>query len=115
VGHTYGAGNSFVRALVSNWQVSGIETYESGLPLGTAGANCDASDTASCYASFAPAFTGPERINGSYGSGNLIGSNLTSYLNPALKIRRLLLSAIRPPLWLTNCATRDTSTKTFRC
>ncbi len=84
-GHSVGAGNPVVRALVSNWQVSGIETYRSGFPLGTVGANCTLYYTGACYASFNPSFSGSERINGSYGSGNLLGpsSTITKYLNPA--------------------------------
>jgi hypothetical protein len=82
-GHSLGSGNSVVRALVSDWEVSGIETYERGTPLGTVGASCNAPYTGACYASFNPAFSGPVRINGSYGTGDLLGKDNPAYINAA--------------------------------
>src|SRR5207248_2760945 len=66
VGHSLGKGNAVVRALVSDWQISGIITASSGLPLGPLAATCNAPMTGACYGSYSPAFTGPVRINGNY-------------------------------------------------
>jgi len=35
----------------------------------------------SCYADFAPGFSGPVRINGDYGSGDLLGTNPPAFLD----------------------------------
>lgn len=80
-GHSVGSSNAFVRGLVSGWQISGIITASSGLPLGPFTGNCNAPMTGACYASYNPAFTGPARINGGYGDGNILGSNTTSYID----------------------------------
>jgi hypothetical protein len=73
-GHSLGSSNKAVRALVSDWQISGIETYTAGYPLGLVGANCDAPYTGACYASFSPSFTGPAE-SGPLGAGNLLSSS----------------------------------------
>lgn len=84
-GHSLGNGNGFVRALVSNWQVSGIQSYVEGTPLGQAPitATCDVPFTGGCYADYTPGFSGPVRINGAYGSGNILGPNPTSFIDAA--------------------------------
>lgn len=82
-GHRFGDGNAVVRNLVSNWQLSGIITASSGLPLGPITGTCNAPNTGSCYASYNPAFTGSPRINGGYGDGKVLGANSTSYINKA--------------------------------
>jgi hypothetical protein len=39
--------------------------------------------SSTCIASYNPSFSGPARINGSYGDGNIIGSGVVSYINKA--------------------------------
>ena len=71
-------------AIVGGWQLSGIDQYSSGTPLGPFGAACDVPYTGGCYADRNPAFSGAVRINGSYGSVNPKGVNgaaATSYIN----------------------------------
>ncbi len=90
-GHNLGSGNAIVRALVSHWQASGIITFTSGAPLGITGSGCNTPGVVSstngsaayCDVSYNPNFTGPVRINGSYGDGNAIGTGAVSYLNKA--------------------------------
>lgn len=79
-GHRLGAGDAVIRGVVSHWQLSGIETYEQGQPLGPFTASCDAPYTGTCYADYNPSFHGPVRINGRYGAGYYKGS-LLPYIN----------------------------------
>ena len=81
-GHLLGAQNRLINVLVGGWQLSGLQQYTSGTPLGPIGAACNVPYTGGCYADYNPTFTGPVRINGSYGSGNPRGANPTSYINP---------------------------------
>jgi hypothetical protein len=74
--------NKAVLAIVSGWQLSGVTTWHSGSGLGSIGASCTLPNAGSCYASYAPGFTGPVQT-AAYGTGNLSGSNTTSYLNVA--------------------------------
>jgi hypothetical protein len=67
-------GNRVAALLAGGWRLSGITTYRSGLLLGTIGANCNTPNAGSCYADYNPAFTGPVRIGGDYGSGDVKGS-----------------------------------------
>jgi len=62
-----GSGHRTVQAIVKNWQISSITQFRSGGPLGTIGAACNLPNAGTCYADFNPSFTGPVRINGSYG------------------------------------------------
>lgn len=80
-GHALGSRNPLVRGLVSHWQVSAILTYESGLPLGPVTGSGFAPYTGGTYANYAPGFSGPVRINGSWGSGNVLGQTPPSYIN----------------------------------
>jgi hypothetical protein len=84
----FGKGQKWLRSgapgyIASGWQVSGIVTYRSGTPIGTIGASsCNVSTVSAggCFATYNPAFTGPVRINGGWGSGNLLGSSPTTFL-----------------------------------
>ncbi|HYM05239.1 MAG TPA: hypothetical protein VEU11_01645, partial [Terriglobales bacterium] len=76
-----GAGNAVVERLASNWQLSGITTYGSGSGFGSIGANCNTPNAGSCYADYNPNFSGPVRINGSYGSGDLLGPHPPAFLD----------------------------------
>jgi hypothetical protein len=79
-----GSGNRVVRAIVRDWQISSITQFRSGRPLGTTGtisATCTLPNAGTCYADFNPTFTGPVRINGNYGSGNVLGANPPSFID----------------------------------
>ncbi len=77
-GQRFGGDNGFVNAVIGGWQLSGIEQYNAGTPMGTIFGNCNApyvggagiaAPSAPCYADFAPSFTGKVRINGKIGNG----------------------------------------------
>lgn len=76
-------------ALVSDWKVSGITRFATGTPLGTIAASCNVPNAGGCWASYNPSFTGPVRINGDWGDGDLLGSNppanvdKNAFMNPA--------------------------------
>jgi hypothetical protein len=76
-----GSGNPVVRAIVKDWQVSGITQFRSGRPLGAIGAACNLPSAGTCYADFAPNFTGAVRINGDYGDGNVLGPTPLTYID----------------------------------
>jgi hypothetical protein len=76
-----GSGNPLVRALVHGWQVSGITQYRSGRPLGPILAACNLPSAGTCYADFNPNFSGPVRINGDYGQGDILGANPPSFID----------------------------------
>jgi hypothetical protein len=80
-GHRLSSGSKVVDALVSGWRFSGIQSYVQGTPQGSVGANCTVPYAGGCYADYNPNFTGPIKINGSYGTGNLLGSSPPVYLN----------------------------------
>jgi hypothetical protein len=80
-GHRLGSSNKVASALVSGWQWSGIQSYTQGTPLGSIGANCTVPHTGGCYADYNPNFSGSIKINGSYGTGNLLGATPPVYLN----------------------------------
>ena len=70
-----GSGNPFVRAVVKDWQLSGITRFRSGVLVGSIGATCNLPNAGSCYADFNPNFSGPVRINGDFGDGDVLGPN----------------------------------------
>jgi len=70
-----------INVITGNWQLSGITTYRDGAPISTIIGACNLPQAGTCYASYAPGYTGDPRINGSYGSGNLLGSNTTAFLD----------------------------------
>jgi hypothetical protein len=78
-----GSGNPAVRAIVKDWQISGITQFRSGRPLGSILAACNLPNAGSCYADFAPGFGGDVRINGDYGDGDVLGANPPSYIDRA--------------------------------
>ena len=73
--------NTMVRTLVGGWQLSGITTFYSGVPFASLTANCNLPNAGSCYADYNPTFTGPVRINGGYGSGDLLATNAPAFLD----------------------------------
>jgi hypothetical protein len=76
-----GSGNTVVRAIVRDWQISGITQFRSGRPLGAIGAACNLPSAGTCYADFNPSFTGAVRINGQYGDGDVLGTNPPTYID----------------------------------
>src|SRR5215469_14979443 len=81
-GKSLNPGNAAARAVVSGWNVSGVFVFTSGAPLALTGTACIAGGIlGTCIPNYNPAFTGPVRINGGYGDGNVLGSSPTSYLN----------------------------------
>jgi hypothetical protein len=83
-GHNLGSGNQVVSAIVSHWQISGVLNFNSGTPLVVTGSGCVVTGvTSTCIASYNPNFSGPVRINGSYGTGNVAGAGATPYINKA--------------------------------
>jgi hypothetical protein len=77
-GRQFDTSNKVVRAIVSGWQVSGITRYASGTPLGPFTATCNVQGAGTCWASYNPAFTGPVKINGGWGHGNV---NTDAYID----------------------------------
>src|SRR5215472_188682 len=72
--------------VVGGWQLSSISTYRSGTLFGTIGASCNTPNAGSCYADYNPAFTGPVRINGGYGSGDVRSAvylDINAFKSPA--------------------------------
>ena len=76
-----GSGNRVVRAIIRNWQVSGISQFRSGRPLSSIGAACNLPSAGNCYADFNPSFSGPVRINGDYGDGDVLGTTPPTYID----------------------------------
>ena len=77
-----GSDNAFVRAIVRDWQISGITQFRSGRPLGSiTGATCNPANAGGCYADFNPSFSGDVRINGDYGDGDVLGANPPTYID----------------------------------
>ena len=76
-----GKNSRVVDAIAGHWQLSAITTYRDGAPIATLTAACNLPQAGTCYANYAPGFSSPVRINGSWGSGNLLGSNTTTYLD----------------------------------
>lgn len=76
-----GSRHAVTRAIVKDWQVSGITQFRSGRPLGMIGAACNLPNAGTCYADFNPSFTGAVRINGEYGDGDVLGTNPPSYVD----------------------------------
>lgn len=81
-GHHMNPGNAAARAIVGGWTISGIVSYSSGSPLALTGTACNGGGIlGTCIPNYNPAFNGNVRINGGYGSGNVLGSSPTSYLD----------------------------------
>jgi len=85
----FGKGRQFanqgglVDAVVGGWQISAVQLYNSGQPLGTINGACNVPYAGGCYADYNTSFTGPVRINGSYGSGVSKTNTTKIYLDKA--------------------------------
>ncbi len=85
-GQAWGGSNKVVDLLAGHWQISSITTYRSGTLFGTIGASCNTPSAGSCYADYNAAFSGPARINGAYGSGDVRSTSyvdVNAFKNPA--------------------------------
>lgn len=82
-GHRFGQG-ALLNTIVGGWQLSGIQQYSSGTPIGTMNASCpnNLPLTNGCYADYAPAFSGNPRINGAFHGGRA-GIDVHAFQNPA--------------------------------
>jgi hypothetical protein len=83
-GTSFDSSNKVIDSVISGWQLSGINRFASGIPLGPiTGTACSVGTMGTCYASFNPAFTGPVRINGDWGDGNVLGAvaNATAFID----------------------------------
>jgi len=88
-GHILGGDNRVVNAIAGGWQISGIEQYNAGTPIGTIYGTCNSLAnqyaggkafffaSTSCYADYAPGFSGSARL-GNIGSGD---PRTTPYFN----------------------------------
>ena len=84
----FGLQRSWAKAAANGWRLSSITRIRSGLPYGIIGASCTLPNAGACRASYNPAFTGSPRINGDWGSGDLLGArpiflDKTAFQNPA--------------------------------
>jgi hypothetical protein len=73
--------NGAIRSIVSGWAFSGISRYASGVPLGPFVGTCTLPQAGTCYADYNPAFSGPVRINGNFGDGNVSGGTTVAYFD----------------------------------
>jgi hypothetical protein len=85
-GRRWASSGNALQRVVGGWQVSSITTYRSGTLFGTIGAACNTPQAGSCYADYNPAFSGPVRINGNYGSGDVRSAvylDINAFKSPA--------------------------------
>jgi len=87
-GRAINPSNLVARAVASGWRLSSITRLRSGLPYGIIGASCNLPNAGGCRASYNPSFTGSVRINGDWGSGDLLGArpaflDAKAFTNPA--------------------------------
>ncbi len=80
-GHALGSGNAVERYVAGGWLVSGIYTYNSGIPLAVVASGCTTPNEGQCMPNYNTAYGGPVRINGSYGRGQT-ATHLVNYLAP---------------------------------
>ncbi len=73
--------NPAVRGIVKGWRISGITRYATGTPVGIIGAACVLPQAGTCFANYNPNFSGPARINGDWGEGDILGPNPTSFID----------------------------------
>lgn len=83
-GQYFNTSNSVLNAIAGNWQISAIQQYNDGTPLGTFGASsCYVLYSGSCWANLNPSYTGSVRMNGSYGHGVTRTNTSIPFLNAA--------------------------------
>jgi hypothetical protein len=79
-GHAIGSHNPIARYAASDWSISGIYTYSSGVPLAIVGSGCVAPGGGQCMPNYNTSFSGPVKINGKWGA-NATASHSPSYVN----------------------------------
>lgn len=84
-GRMLDSGNGVVNAIIGGWTLSGMTRFATGTPLSVTATCTLPFAVTTCYARINPNFTGEVRINGDYGSGNVLGiaANQTKYIDPA--------------------------------
>ena len=80
--------SGWAKAAANGWRLSSITRIRSGLPYGIIAASCTLPNAGGCRASYTPGFAGAVRINGEWGSGDLLGSrpiflDKAAFQNPA--------------------------------
>ena len=79
----FGEHNFFVRNILGGWALSGIFSYNSGVPLLIVGSGCTTPSAGTCMPDINPNFHGPLRMNGSWGKGVTAAHlNAVQFLNP---------------------------------
>ena len=101
-GKTFNPGNRIVRALVSGYQLSGIYTYNSGIPLAITSSGCVDPGQSQCMPNFNPTFSGNARVNGKYGSGATARSspsyiNINAFVDPSVGSSKVAATAALYP------------------
>lgn len=80
-GQWIGGSNPVMSAIVGNWSLAGIYSYNSGGPLSIGSSVCNDPYTGgACYPEKNPNFSGPIQINGGLSSGHGV-PNATDYIN----------------------------------
>jgi hypothetical protein len=74
-GKMFDPDNSVVRAVIGGWTLSGITRYASGIPLGPFIGTCTLPQAGACYVDYNPNFSGSARINGDWGTGQVLGDS----------------------------------------
>jgi hypothetical protein len=85
-GHRLGGSNPVLSAVIGGWSLSGITQWAAGVPFNSITATCNTPNAGSCYADYNAGYTGNVRINGGFGSGDLLNSTYldkTAFANPA--------------------------------
>ncbi len=83
----------WANTVAGGWQLSGLTQWSSGMPIGYFGttsgivtATCNLPNAGSCYADYTPGYTGNARINGGFGSGDVLSTaylDKNAFMNPA--------------------------------
>jgi hypothetical protein len=87
-GRAFNPTNMAARGLLGGWRISSITRLRSGNPLGIIAAACNLPNAGGCRANYTPGFSGPVRINGEWGDGDLLGArpqflDVRAFQNPA--------------------------------
>jgi hypothetical protein len=78
-----GGDNFLVRNILGGWALSGIFSYNSGVPLFVVGSGCNTPSSGTCMPDLNPDFHGSVRKNGSWGKGiKAANLNAIQYLDP---------------------------------
>lgn len=77
-------GPLLVKALLADWQLAGIYTYQTGTPIAiTLNACPSLYYQGTCYPNLNPGYSGSARINGGWGHGVLGKSTAVNFIDPA--------------------------------